>query len=127
RENLIAFLRTRNVADTQVWLHDILADAGIRSKLNFAKWKFKDSPDEGAVEIHLDPLRNPRTGTVARGFADTEGNLIATTDVPIHLKWKTYPTNPPNLGHYVVLIVRDVDDDQGGAELLRKTVKNNHR
>lgn len=126
RENLVSFLRIRNVVDTQIWLREILADADARLKLNFAKWKFKDSPDEGTVTVHLDPLRDPETGAVADGFRDEGGNLITSTSASIRLKWKTYPTNPPNLGHYVVLLVRD-NEEEGGAELLRKTVKNNRR
>jgi len=126
RENLVSFLRTRNIADTQVWLREILADEDARSKLTFDKWKFKDSPDEGSVEVHLDPLRDPKTGAVADGFRDEGGNLIASTGTPIKLKWKTYPGNAPNLGHFVVLIVRD-SDEEAGAELLRKTAKNNKR
>ena len=129
REHLIAFLRTRNATDSDLWLQEILADPDLVAKLNFAKWKFKDNPDEGVVEVHLDPLRNPKTGDIAKGFHDRDGNLIASTDArtPINLKWRTYPTNPPNLGHYVVLIVRDNDDEEMGGELLRKTVKNNKK
>lgn len=126
RENVVSFLRTRNVAATQVWLHEILADETVRPKLNFAKWKFKDSPDEGNVEVHINPLRDPKTGEVVDGFRDDAGNLIASTTTPIKLKWKTYPSNAPNIGHFVLLIVRDSDDD-AGAELLRKTIKNNRR
>jgi len=126
RENLVAFLRTRNVAYTQSWLREILADQDICSKLNFAKWKFKDSPDEGYVEVHLDPLRDSKSGAIADGFREEAGNLIANTTTPIRLKWKTYPANAPNLGHFVLLIVRD-NDDEAGAELLRKTIKNNKR
>ncbi len=126
RENLVSFLRTRNVADAQVWLREILADEDSRSKLNFAKWKFKDSPDEGTVEVHLDPIRDPKTGRIADGFSEEGSNLIASTTTPIRLKWKTYPSNAPTLGHFVLLIVRD-SDEEGGAEFLRKTIKNNKR
>lgn len=126
RENLVAFLRTRNVTATDTWLKEILVDNDLCGRLNFAKWKFKDSPDEGVVEVHLDPLRNPKTGEIAKGFHDRDGSLVASTDakLPIHLKWKTYPGNAPNVGHYVVLVVRDNDDEEMGGELLRKTVKN---
>ena len=127
RENLIAYLRSRNIADTRAWLHDILADQAICSNLNFAKWKFVDAPGEGTVEVHLDPLRDPKTNKVAEGFADRGGNLIANTKTPIKIKWKTYPTNSPALGHFVVLIVRDTDDEEMGTELLKKTVKNNKK
>src|ERR1017187_10256822 len=127
RENLVSFLRSRNIADTQVWLRDILADAAICTTLNFAKWKFMGTPGEGIVEVHLDPLRDPKTNKVADGFEDRGGNLIAKTSTPIKIKWKTYPTNDPVLGHFVVLIVRDTDDEEMGAELLKKTVKNNKR
>ncbi|MDP9201844.1 MAG: type IV secretion system DNA-binding domain-containing protein [Gemmatimonadota bacterium] len=129
RENLLAFLRTRNVADTDAWLHEILSNDDVRAKLNFAKWKFKDSPDEGTVEVHLDALRNPKTGIIATGFQDRDGNLVAGTDakVPINLKWKVYPPNAPNLGHYVVTVVRDTDDEETGGELARKVVKNNKK
>lgn len=127
RENLVFYLRSRNIADTQAWLHDILADDTTRANLNFAKWKFIDAPGEGTVEVHLEPLRNPKTGIVAEGFEDRGGNLIANTNTTIKIKWKTYPINPPSLGHFVVLIVRDTDDEEMGAELLKKTVKNNKK
>jgi len=126
RENVVSFLRTRNVADTQPWLQEILVDETVRPKLNFAKWKFKDSPDEGKVEVHLSPLRDPKTHEIADGFRDEAGNLIASTTTPVKLKWSTYPANAPNVGSFVVLIVRDSDDD-AGAELLRKSLKNNKR
>lgn len=127
RENLVAYLRSRNIADTQAWLHDILADPTTCGNLNFAKWKFIDVPEGGNVEVHLDPLRDPKTNKVAEGFEDRGGNLIANTKTPIKIKWKTYPTNSPALGHFVVLIVRDTDDEEMGAELLKKTVKNNKK
>ena len=129
REYLVAFLRTRNVVDSGTWLKDILVSDDVRPKLNFARWKFKDSPDEGSVEVHLEPLRNPKTGESAAGFRDENGNLIASTDAasPIRLRWKTFPGNAPSLGHYVVLVVRDNDDDELGTELLRKTIKNNKK
>lgn len=129
RANTVSFLRTRNVADSSAWLKEILADSDVRSKLNFANWKFKDSPDEGIVEVHLDPIRDPKTGAIAKGFLDREGNLVASTDAksPINMKWKTYPPNAPNLGHFVVLVVRDNDDAEMGEELLRKTVKKSKR
>jgi DNA phosphorothioation-dependent restriction protein DptH len=123
RENLVSFLRTRNVADTQSWLREILADEAVRPKINFSRWKFKDNPDEGNVEVHLNPLRDPKTGEIADGFRDEAGNLIASTTTPVKLKWKTYPGNAPNVGSFVVLIVRDSDDE----ELLHKAVKNNKR
>lgn len=126
RENVVSFLRTRNVADTQLWLKEILADETVRQKINFAKWKFKDSPDEGTVEIHLNPLRDPKTDAIAVGFRDEGGNLIASTTTPIKLKWKTYPANAPSLGSFAVLVVRDTDEE-AGAELLRKAVKNSKR
>lgn len=126
RENLVSFLRTRNVADTQSWLQEILVDDNLRPKLNFAKWKFKDTPDEGKVEVHLHPLRDPKTGTIADGFRDEGGNLIASTTTALKLRWKTYPPNAPNLGSFLILILRDSDDD-AGAELLRKAVKNNKK
>lgn len=127
RENLVFYLRSRNIADTQSWLHDVLADPATCANLNFAKWKFIDAPGDGIVEVHLDPLRDPKTNKVAEGFEDRGGNLIANTKTPIKIKWKTYPTNPPALGHFVVLIVRDTDDEEMGAELLKKTVKNNKK
>jgi hypothetical protein len=126
RENLVSFLRTRNVADAQGWLREILANEDARSKLNFAKWKFKDSPEEGTVEVHVDPIRDPNTGRIADGFREDGSNLIASTSTPVKLKWKTYPSNAPALGHFVLLIVRD-SDEEVGAEFLRKTIKNNKR
>ncbi len=127
RENLVAYLRSRNIADSQAWLHGILADQVVCSDLNFDKWKFVDTPSEGKVEVHFDPLRDPKTNRVAEGFEDRGGNLIANTKAPIKIKWRTYPTNSPALGHFVVLIVRDTDDEELGAELLKKTIKNNKK
>jgi DNA phosphorothioation-dependent restriction protein DptH len=127
RENLVSYLRSRNIADIKAWLHDILADPITCANLNFSKWKFVDAPGEGKVEVHLDPLRDPKTNKVGEGLEDRGGNLIANTKTPIKIKWKTYPTNSPSLGHFVVLIVRDTDDEEMGVELLKKTVKNNKK
>jgi hypothetical protein len=66
------------------------------------------------------------TDEIVDGFRNEGGNLIASTTTPIKLKWQTYPANAPSLGHFVVLIVRD-SDDEAGAELSRRTVKNNKR
>ena len=100
RENVVSFLRTRNVADRQAWLQEILVNDNLRPKLNFAKWKFKDSPDEGKVEVHLHPLRDPKSGKLADGFRDEAGNLIASTTAAIKLKWETYPSSASNLGSF---------------------------
>lgn len=125
RENLIAFLRDRSVVEVKKWLREILEDVGWRQKLSFDKWKFKDITKPGEVEVHLDPLRDPKTGVIVRGLQERGTNLVATTDPrnPIHLKWTTYPRRPENLGHYLILVVKDTADDEAGEELTRRAVK----
>jgi hypothetical protein len=125
RENLVAYLRDRSVVETQEWLRQILEDKDWRQRLSFDKWKFKDITKPGEVEVHLDPLRDPKTGVIVKGLQESGTNLVATTDArnPIHLKWTTYPKRPENLGHYLVLIVKDSADDEAGEELTRRNVK----
>ncbi|HUU29579.1 MAG TPA: type IV secretion system DNA-binding domain-containing protein [archaeon] len=125
RANLVSFLRDRNVVNSDAWLQEILEDEGWRSKLTFDRWKFKDITKPGEVEVHLDPLRDPKTGDVAKGLKLEGPNLVATTDPrsPIHLKWITYPKRPENLGHYLIMVVKDTADDEAGEELTRRTVK----
>jgi hypothetical protein len=125
RESLVAYLRDRSVVDTQEWLRPILEDEGWRAKLSFDNWKFKDITKPGEIEIHLDPLRDPKTGTIVKGLQERGTNLVATTDPrsPIHLKWSTYPRRPENLGHFLILIIKDTADDEAGEELTRRTVK----
>lgn len=125
RENLVGFLRTRNVVETDDWLKEILEDSDWRLKLSFDKWKFKDITKPGDVEVHLDPLRDPKTGTIVKGLQERGTNLVGTTNAgsPVHLKWSTSPKRPENLGHYLLLVVRDSSDDEAGEELTRRTVK----
>lgn len=125
RENLVSFLRERNAVDTGGWLKAILEDDNWRAKLTFDKWKFKDITKPGEIEVNLVPLRDPKTGDVAKGLKHEGPNLVATTDPqsPIHLKWSTYPKKPANLGHYLILVVKDTNDDDTGEELTRRTVK----
>ena len=125
RENLIAFLRDRSVVEVEDWLKEILEDESWRQKLSFDKWKFEDITKPGEVEVHLDPLRDPKTGVIVKGLQERGTNLVATTDVrnPIHVKWTTYPRRPENLGHYLILVVKDTADDEAGEELTRRTVK----
>jgi len=124
RENLVSFLRERNVVDSQSWLQEILADEAWRQKLTFDKWKFKDI-NPGGVEVHLEPLKDPKTGVVVKGLQEEGSNLVATTNpkTPIHLKWTTYPKKPGNLGHYLIRVVKDTVDDEAGEDLTRRTVK----
>src|SRR5207248_1354207 len=51
-------------------------------------------------------------------------NLVAKTDKdsPIHLRWEING-NLNAVGHYLLLVVRDTDDQEIGEELVRKTVK----
>ncbi|MFH0849010.1 MAG: hypothetical protein V1857_05865, partial [archaeon] len=125
RQNLMAFLRDRNVVDSEEWLGEILKEEVWRAKLTFDKWKFKDITKPGEVEIHLDPLKDPATGRVVEGLKEEGSNLVATTDPKsaIHLKWTTYPRRPENLSHYVILVAKDSADDEGGEELTRRAVK----
>jgi hypothetical protein len=125
RENLVAHLRDRSVVETQEWLRPILEDKDLRQKLSFDKWKFKDITKPGEVEVHLDPLRDPKTGIIAKGLQERGTNLVATTDPrnPILLKWTTFPRRPENLGHFLILVVKDTADDEAGEELTRRTVK----
>ncbi|MEM2941633.1 MAG: type IV secretion system DNA-binding domain-containing protein [Thermoproteota archaeon] len=125
RKNLVAFLRDRSVVETQEWLREILVDENWREKLSFDKWKFKDITPPGTIEVHLDPLRDPKTGVIVKGLKERGTNLVATTDPrnPIHLKWSTYPRRPENLSHYLIMVVKDTTDDEAGEELTRRTVK----
>lgn len=125
RGNLVSFLRDRNVVDSQKWLQEILADETWRQKLTFDKWKFKGIKPLGEVEIHLEPLKDPKTGVVVKGLQEEGSNLVATTNprTPINLKWTTYPRRPENLGHYLILVVKDTVDDEAGEELTRRTIK----
>ncbi|VUT26306.1 MAG: hypothetical protein MOIL_01496 [Candidatus Methanolliviera sp. GoM_oil] len=124
-ENLIRFFRERNVTETDQWLKEILIDDTWRSRLSFDKWAFKDIPEEGKVEIHLQPLEDPKTGAIAKGLKKEGSNLVATTSPksPIHLKWETNPKKSEDLGHYLIIVVRDTDDEDSEEELLRRTVK----
>ena len=125
RAHLVGFLRERNVADADAWLSEIFYDDTLRSRLTFDKWKFKDLTKPGQVEVHLEPLKDPQTGKLAKGIKEEASNLLATTDSrnPIHLKWETFPRHPENLAYYLILIVRDTDDASAGDELIRRTVK----
>lgn len=125
RENLVAFLRDRSVVETGEWLRAILEDEDWRCKLSFDKWKFKDITKPGEVEVHLDPLRDAKTGAIVKGLQERGTNLVATTDSrnPIHLRWTIYPRRPENLGHYLILVVKDTADDETGEEVTRRTVK----
>ena len=125
RDNLAAYFRNRSVVETQRWLREILEDENWRQKLSFDKWRFKDITKPGEVEVHLNPLRDPKTGVVVKGLQERGTNLVATTDPrnPIHLKWTTYPRRPENLGHFLILVVKDTSDEEEGVELSRRTVK----
>lgn len=125
REYLVAFLRDRSVVDTDEWLRTILAEEEWRQKLTFDHWKFKDITKPGEIEVHLAPLRDPKTGITARGLEERGSNLVASTDPrnPVHLKWTTYPKRPENLDHYLILVLKDSAEDENGEELTRRTVK----
>ena len=125
RDHLVGYLRDRSVVDTQEWLRAILEDEDWRPKLSFNRWKFKDITEPGEVEVHLEPLRHPKTGIIVKGLQESGPNLVATTSPrnAIHLKWTTYPKRPDNLGQYLVLVVKDTADDEAGEELTRRTVR----
>jgi hypothetical protein len=122
-KNLIRFFRERNVTEAGQWLKEILTDEKWRPHLTFDKWAFRDIPEEGKVEIHLQPFKDPKTGSVIKGLKEEGSNLVATTSPqsPIHLRWETNPKKPENLGHYLILVVRDTEDEE--EELVRRTVK----
>ncbi|MCA0453974.1 MAG: type IV secretion system DNA-binding domain-containing protein [Chloroflexi bacterium] len=125
RDNLVVYLHERNVADTSEWVSQILLDESLRARLTFDKWEFRTLTAPGEVKVHLVPLEDPDTGGLAQGLKKEGTNLVATTDAksPLHLKWETYPKKPDNLGHYLVMVVRDTEDSDSGEELIRKTVK----
>ncbi|HPJ96800.1 MAG TPA: hypothetical protein PK022_05785, partial [Syntrophales bacterium] len=122
--NLIRFFRERNATETDKWLKEILMDSTWRSLLSFDKWSFKDIATD-KIEIHLQPLEDPKTGTLAKGLTKEGSNLVASTSPanPVHIKWETNPRNPDELGHYLVTVVRDTDDENAEEELLRRIVK----
>lgn len=123
-QNIIRFSRDRNVTETDKWLKEILIDSTWRSQLSFDKWSFKDIAKD-KVEIHLHPLEDPQTGALAKGLTKEGSNLVASTSPasPINIKWETNPKNPDELGHYLVTVVRDTDDENAEEELLRRIVK----
>jgi len=123
-KSLIGYFRKRNVTETDKWLKEILMDPAWRSQLSFDKWSFKDIPRD-KVEIHLQPLEDPKTGNLVRGLTKEGSNLVASTSPasPIHIKWETNPKNPDELGHYLVTVVRDTDDENAEEELVRRIVK----
>ena len=127
-QNLIRFFRERNATEADVWLKEILIDEIWRSQLSFDKWSFKGIAKD-KIEIHLQSLEDPKTGTLAKGLTKEGSNLVASTSPanPIHIKWETNPKNPDELGHYLVTVVRDTDDENedGSAEeeLVRRIVK----
>ncbi len=123
-QNLIRFFRERNATETETWLKEILIDSSWRSQLSFDKWSFKDIAKD-KVEIHLQPLEDPRTGALAKGLTKEGSNLVASTSPanPIHIKWETNPRNPDELGHYLVAVVRDTNDENAEEELIRRIVK----
>jgi hypothetical protein len=63
-EYLIRFFRERNVTEAESWLKVILTDSDWRIKLTFDNWAFKDIKKD-KIEIHLQPLEDPKTGTLA--------------------------------------------------------------
>ena len=123
-QNLIRFFREWNATETDKWLKEILMDSTWRSLLSFDKWSFKDIATD-KIEIHLQPLEDPKTGTLAKGLTKEGSNLVASTSPanPVHIKWETNPRNPDELGHYLVTVVRDTDDENAEEELLRRIVK----
>ncbi|MBN1546701.1 MAG: hypothetical protein JW902_08590, partial [Syntrophaceae bacterium] len=127
-QNLIRFFRERNSTETENWLKEILIDSTWRSQLSFDKWSFKDIAKD-TVEIHLQPLEDPKTGVLAKGLTKEGSNLVASTSptTPIHIRWETTPKNPDEMGHYLVTVVRDTDDENAEEELIRRIVKKGRR
>ncbi len=125
RENLVGYLREKNVVDVDLWVAEIFADTTLRANLTFDKWKFKDIVEPGSIEVHLEPLEDPKTGALAKGLKKEDSNLVATTDSksPVSIKWSTFPKKSDNVGHFLIMVVRDSDDGEAGEELMRKTVK----
>ncbi|MGV8080003.1 MAG: ATP-binding protein [Syntrophales bacterium] len=123
-QNLIRFFRERNAMESGAWLKEILIDSTWRSQLSFDKWSFKDIAKD-KIEIHLQPLEDPKTGALAKGLTKEGSNLVASTSPanPVHIKWETNPRNPDELGHYLITVVRDTDDENAEEEVLRRVVK----
>ena len=127
RENLMSFFRDKNIVDKERWLEEILKNKDWRSKLTFDKWRFKDITKPGEIELNLESLEDPITGRLARGIRKEGTNLVASTNPrnPIHLRWSVYPRNPENLGHFLLVVVRDTDDEETNEDLLRRNIKGN--
>jgi len=121
---IIRFFREHTVTDTEKWLKEILMNADWRNQLTFDKWSFKDIAKD-KIEIHLQPLEDPRTGSLAKGLTKEGSNLVASTSPsnPIHIKWETNPKSPDELGHFLVTVVRDTEDENAEEELIRRIVK----
>lgn len=126
RNNLLQFFLNRNETQVEGWIREILENADWRSKLTFDKWKFKDIEGE-EIELFLDPLRNAATGQVATGFKIEADNLVASTTVPVQIKWKTNPLTTDKIHQFLILLEREDADETMTEELLRKTVKGKQR
>lgn len=126
RNSLLQFFLNRNETKVEEWTNEILEDSDWRSKLTFDKWKFKDIEGD-EIELFLDPLRNAATGAVAAGFKIEADNLVASTTVPVNIKWKTNPLTTDKIHQFLIVLEREDADESMTEELLRKTVKGKQR
>ncbi len=126
RNNLLQFFLNRNETQVLEWTREILEDSDWRNKLTFEKWKFKDIEGD-EIELFIDPLRNAATGAVASGFKIEADNLVASTTVPINIKWKTNPLTSDKIHQFLIVLEREDADESMTEELLRKTVKGRQR
>ncbi len=125
RNNLLQFFLSRRGIQVEQWSQEILQDPDWR-KLTFDKWKFKDIEGD-EIELFLDPLRNTSTGHITKGFKIEADNLIASTTVPVQIKWKTNPLSTAKIHQFLVVLEREDIDESTMEELLRKTVKGRQR
>lgn len=126
RNSLIQFFLNTNETQVEDWTQEILENSNWRSKLTFDKWKFKHIEGD-EMELFLDPLRNSATGAVASGFKIEADNLVASTTVPINIKWKTNPLTTDKIQQFIIILEREDADESMSEELLRKTVKGKQR
>ena len=115
-KELMAYLADKYVLRTKTWLPPICHEERIRSELSFDEWKFAQ-PISG-VRIELKTLQDPKKpAKVASGLTLKGGELTNDGKKPIRISWKVNPPQAPDLGRYLVTVVRQTQD-QGDIDVI---------
>lgn len=122
KKHLLEFFRNQNQVKVRDWTEKILTYKDWLKKISFDKWRFKDLAGD-QIELFLEPFRdksgNPLSTT---GLAVEGGNLLATTNTKLKVKWKTNPRKTPKVSQFVIILEREEQSDASN-ELHRKTAK----